>query len=106
MSEEQVSTMARLYAERLMRGDTVNESEMRVIIAGLMLSVDKLANAFSDMQHALWSEDKMRALIAEEVEKHCSENKRSCIAGEDSAKVSEGFAAWCGRTIRAIFVGR
>ena len=105
MSEEQVSTMARLYAERLMRGDTVNESEMRVIIAGLMLSVDKLANAFDDMRGALWSEERMRKMIADEVEKHCAENKRSCIAGEDSAKVREGFAAWCGRTIRAIFAG-
>ena len=37
--------MARLYAERLMRGDTVNESEMRVIIAGLMLSVDIASRA-------------------------------------------------------------
>lgn len=105
MSEEQVSTMARLYAERLMRGDTVSEAEMRVIIAGLMLSVDKLANAFDDMRNSLWSEEKMRKMIAEEVEKHCSENKRSCIAGEESDKVRAGFAAWCVRTIRAIFAG-
>jgi len=88
-----------------MRGDTVSEAEMRVIIAGLMLSVDKLATAFSDMQKALWSEEKMREMIAAEVEKHCAENKRSCISGEESSKVRERFAAWCGRTIRAIFVG-
>ena len=96
MSEEQVSTMAKLYAERLMRGDTVSEAEMRVIIAGLMLSVDKLANAFADMQNVLWSEDKMRGMIVEEVEKHCA-GKQSC------PEKAERSATWVGRMIRSIF---
>ena len=96
MGGEQISTMAKLYAERLMRGDTVSEDEMRVIIAGLMLSVDKLANAFSDMQGGLWSEDKMRGMIAEEVEKHCA-GKKTC-----PEKVEQS-ATWVGRMIRSIF---
>jgi len=71
MSE--VDTMAKLHAERLMRGDAVTEAEMRVIMAGLMLSVDRLAHAVDAFRELLWSEDKLRVLIRAEVKDHCNE---------------------------------
>ena len=95
MGTEQVSTMAKLYAERLMRGDTVSEAEVHVIIAGLMLSVDKLANTFADLQANLWSEEKLREMIRDEVAKNCAEKRR-----QDSGCNGGGFAAWCGRLLR------
>ena len=94
MSAEQISTMAKLYAERLMRGDRVSEAEIHVIIAGLMLSVDKLANTFSDLQQNLWSEEKLRELIREEVKRTCAEKR------QDGGCKSGGLAAWFGRLIR------
>ena len=94
MSAEQISTMAKLYAERLMRGDRVSEAEIHVIIAGLMLSVDKLANTFSDLQQNLWSEEKLRELIREEVKRTCAEKR------EDGGCKSGGLAAWFGRLLR------
>lgn len=73
MSDAEVDTMAKLYAERLMRGDNVTEAEMRVIMAGLMLSVDRLAHAVDGFRDLLWSEEKLRLLIRSEVKHHCSE---------------------------------
>ena len=102
MSDEQISTSAKLNAERLMSGRRITDDEMRVIIAGLMLSVDKLANAFDDMRGALWSEEKMRQMIADEVEKHCAENKRACAVSEGNEETRKGVIAWLGRLIRSI----
>lgn len=84
--------MAKLYAERLMRGDAVSEAEMRVIMAGLMLSVDRLAHAVDAFREMLWSEDKLRVLIRAEVEEHC---KARCGAGFDGL--------WVVRAARALF---
>ncbi len=100
-ANEQISTMARLYAERLMRGDTVSEAETRVIIAGLMLSVDNLANAFTGLKDALWSEEKMREMIRHEVQEHC---KGERDAG-GCARRGGGFAAWIGRLLRGFAGG-
>lgn len=102
MSDEQISTSAKLHAERLMSGRKITDDEMRVIIAGLMLSVDKLANAFDDMRGALWSEEKMREMIAEEVKKHCAENKRGCAMSEEKEEARKGVIAWLARLIRSI----
>lgn len=92
---EDVDTMAKLYAERLMRGDAVSEAEMRVIMAGLMLSVDRLAHAVDAFREMLWSEDKLRMLIRSEVREHCKE--RRCVEGSD------GLWCWFVRTARALF---
>ena len=78
MSSGEIDTMARLHAERLMRGDTVGDDEMRVIIAGLMLSVDRLTHAVDAFRELLWSEDKLRSVIREEVREHC---RVRCDAG-------------------------
>ena len=87
-----VDTMAKLYAERLMRGDTVTEAEMRVIMAGLMLSVDRLAHAVDAFRDLLWSEDKLRAVIREEVREHCR------------ARCGAGFGGlWVVRAARSLF---
>jgi len=87
-----VDTMAKLYAERLMRGDTVTEAEMRVIMAGLMLSVDRLAHAVDAFRDLLWSEDKLRAVIREEVREHC---RVRCGVGFDGL--------WVVRAARSLF---
>lgn len=93
MSGEENATMAKLYAERLMRGDTVSEAEMRVIMAGLMLSVDRLAHAVDAFRELLWSEDRLRAVIRDEVKEHC--RHRCGDAG--------GFGFWLVRTVRSLF---
>lgn len=105
MSDEQISTSAKLYAERLMSGRKITDDEMRVIVAGLMLSVDKLANAFEDMRNSLWSEEKMRVMIAEEVERHCAAKEHVCAVSEGGDETRKGVVAWLGRLIRSIFVG-
>lgn len=97
MSEEQISTMARLYAERLMRGEKISESEQRVILAGLMLAVDKLTNAIERIDGQLWSEVEMRRMIGEEIERHCASTR----AG-GSAAPSTGWAVWLGRIVRTV----
>lgn len=91
---EDVDTMAKLYAERLMRGDEVSEAEMRVIMAGLMLSVDRLAHAVDAFRDLLWSEDKLRVLIRAEVREHC---RARCGEGSD------GLWCWFVRAARALF---
>ena len=100
MSEEQISTAARLNAERLMSGRAITEDEMRVIMAGLLLSVDRLTNAFNDMRQALWSEVKMREMIAEEVVKHC---KAKQADGACSDTAQQRSATWVGRMLRSLF---
>ena len=45
--QEPTDNIATLYARRLMDGDRVSEDEMRVIVAGLMLSVDRLARGLA-----------------------------------------------------------
>jgi len=98
MPDEEVSTMARLYAERLMRGDAVSESEMRVIMAGMMLSLDRLTHALNGFRDSLWSETKLRAIIGEEVEARCLSRRGVC----PSAAPSERASFW-GRFLRVLF---
>jgi len=88
----EVDTMAKMHAERLMRGDTISEAEIRVIMAGLMLSVDRLAHAVDAFREMLWSEDKLRVLIRAEVAEHCGVR---CGTGFD------GF--WIVRAVRSLF---
>lgn len=99
MSEEKISTMAKLYAERLMRGDHINEDEMRVITAGLMLSVDRLTNVMEDLKGALWSEEQLRTLIGTEIRTHCAA-VRSSMPTPIPPSV---WPAWLGRFFRACF---
>lgn len=96
MSDEDVSTMAKLQAERLMRGENVTDSEMRIVTAGLMLAVDELARAVKGLKTQLWPEAKLRQIIGEEIEKHCAAKIKAC--SENS-----GFSAtWIGRLVRSI----
>ncbi len=93
MSEAEVDSMANLHAERLMRGDqTVTDAEMRIVMAGLLLSVERLTRGLAMFRDALWSEERMRKMIGEEVAKHCAANRAQCrgVAG----------AAWIGRVLR------
>lgn len=97
MSGNSVDTMARLHAERLMRGDSVGEAEMRVIIAGLMLSVDRLTQAVDAFGGLLWSEEKLRVLIRDEVAAHC---RARYADGSGACRVS--LAVWFGRLLRGL----
>lgn len=98
MSDEQISAFARMNAERLMRGGKISDSEMCVIIAGLMLSVDKLANSFDELKQQLWSEEKMRKMISDEVDKHCKASIGGC---QEKVESSSKSASWIGRMLRS-----
>lgn len=99
MSEEQISTAARLNAERLMSGRKITDDEMRVIMAGLLLSVDRLTNALVNMESRLWSETHLREIVGEEITKNCKVNKDACPAEE----ASQRSATWFGRFFRSMF---
>ena len=99
MSDEQISTAARLNAERLMSGRKITEDEMRVIMAGLLLSVDRLTNALVNMEARLWSEAHLREMIGEEITKNCKAHKEECPAEE----ASQRSATWFGRLFRSMF---
>lgn len=112
MSEEQVSTAARLNAERLMSGRRITDDEMRVIIAGLMLSVDELTHVVKGLTSKLWtdeqlrrsmreevvtwSEESLRKIIGEEVSSHCAGRSRECAAQSEPKS-----ATWVGRMLRS-----
>ena len=109
--QEPSDNIATLYARRLMDGDRVSEDEMRVIVAGLMLSVDRLARGLSSFEKILWSEDKLRALVGEEIEKHCAAKAlaKDFSCPGVSAPVPApapvpygGSAPWVGRMVRAV----
>ena len=97
MSDEHISTAARLNAERLMSGRRITDDEMRVIMAGLLLSVDRLTNALVNVEARLWSEARLRELVVQEIEKSRKAQKETCPAeGEKSA-------TWLGRFFRSVF---
>ena len=95
MSEEEVGTMARLHAERLMRGEDVSEAEMRIVTAGLMLAVDELSHAVRGLKTQLWPEAILRQIIGEEVAKYCAARGSPCAG-------SGGGALWVGRVLRSL----
>jgi hypothetical protein len=99
MSGGDMSSMARLTAERIMRGETISDGEMRMVVAGLLLSVEKLTDALVRVESGLWSEDRLKAIIAEQVEKHCA--ARSALLHPQVS--SSDSASWVGRLIRTVF---
>lgn len=113
MSGNEVSCMARLTAERIMRGEKISDGEMRMVVAGLLLQGDKLASgmeatqnsltqtqtALEDMRGSLWSEERLRQIIGGQIQTHCRAAKQACAApAVDSA-------SWIGRLLRT-FLGR
>ena len=78
MSEEKISEMAKLHARRLVEGVGISDSEMRLVLAGLLLAVDKLTGAIQDVQESLWTEDMLRAMMSETVTKHCRAEQTRC----------------------------
>jgi hypothetical protein len=105
-----LDTPAILHAKRLMSGDKVSEGEAHLIMAGLLLSVEKLSRTFERFERSLWSEDKLRAIIAGEVERHCAARAaaRSPCAVPDrvQAPPSGGVAAWIGRLLRGLLFAK
>ena len=97
MSDDQISIAARLNAERLMSGRMITEDEMRVIMAGLLLSVDRLTNALVSVEARLWSEARLREMIGEEVVKNCKARKEACPVETGKS------ATWLGRFFRSVF---
>ena len=88
--------MAKLIAERLMRGEKISDGEMRMVIAGLMLSVDKITDVMVRVEGSLWTDARLREIIAEEIQAHCKGNAAKCAADT---------AGWWGRLLRG-FLGR
>ena len=97
MSDDQISIAARLNAERLMSGRKITEDEMRVIMAGLLLSVDRLTNALVNVEGRLWSEEHLREIVGQEIEKSRKARKEAC-----PAEVGKS-ATWLGRFFRSVF---
>ena len=96
MSEEKIDEMAILTAERLMRsGKAVSDAELRLILAGLMLNVGKMASAFERMEKRIWPEEKIRVMIVDIVAEHCAAHRAGCSAS--------GFWPTClGRFVRTV----
>ncbi len=85
-----------------MRGDqTVTDAEMRIVIAGLLLSVERLTRGLAAFRESLWSEERMRKMIGEEVKQHCAANQARCRS--DAAAKAHGSmsATWVGRVLRS-----
>lgn len=70
MSGDEVDMMSKLQAERLM-GQQITADELQRTVASLVLQLDKLARAFSQFSAQLWTEDKLRTIIGDEMSKRC-----------------------------------
>lgn len=69
MSED-VDTMSRLQAERLM-GQAITADELQRTVASLIIQLDKLNRVFTSLSSQIWSEDKLRSIIGDEMSKRC-----------------------------------
>ena len=78
-----------------MSGRMISDDEMRVIMAGLLLSVDRLTNALVNVEARLWSEGRLREIVGEEFEKRCQSKGGACREGESRS------ATWLGRLVRS-----
>lgn len=99
MSTDEISPMAKFHAERILRGEGVSDTEMRIVTAGLMLSVDELTHVVKGLSSQLWTEEKLRQIIGEEVTKHCAGKAKECAASTQSEPQS---ARWFGRMLRSV----
>jgi hypothetical protein len=100
MSADEISPMAKFHAERILRGEGVSDTEMRIVTAGLMLSVDELTHVVKGLSSQLWTEEKLRQIIGEEVTKHCAGKSKECAS--QSAKSEPQSARWFGRMLRSL----
>lgn len=104
MSE--VDEMARMEAERLMTHPITSE-ELQKTVAGLILNLEKLSRAFAGVSAMMWTEDRLRHVVGEEMSKRCK-----LLHAADNAKNTEdritskwlsvgGRPAW----VVAVFIG-
>lgn len=112
MSVDDISPIAKIHAERILRGEGVTDTEMRIVTAGLMLSVDELTHVVKGLTSKLWtdeqlrrimreevitwSEESLRKIIGEEVSSHCAGRSRECAAQSEPKS-----ATWVGRMLRS-----
>lgn len=112
MSVDDISPIAKIHAERILRGEGVTDTEMRIVTAGLMLSVDELTHVVKGLTSKLWtddqlrkimreevvswSEESLRKIIGEEVASHCAGKSKDC-----AAQVEPKSATWVGRMLRS-----
>lgn len=114
MSVDEISPMAKFHAERILKGEGVSDTEMRIVTAGLMLSVDELTHVVRGLTSQLWTDAQLRKLMREEVviwsaadlrsiirsevEKHCA-GKKHCAALTSEEPKS---ANWVGTMLRRL----
>lgn len=114
MSTDEISPMAKAHAERILRGEGVTDTEMRIVTAGLMLSVDELTHVVRGLTSKLWtdeqlrkimreevvtwSEAELRKVIGEEVTKHCAGKVKECQSSQSEPQ----SATWVGRMLRSL----
>lgn len=112
MSVDDISPIAKIHAERILRGEGVTDTEMRIVTAGLMLSVDELTHVVKGLTSKLWTDDQLRKImreevvtwsdeslrkiIGEEVSSHCAGRSRECAAQSEPKS-----ATWVGRMLRS-----
>jgi hypothetical protein len=100
MSSEQIDELARIAAERVMKGGDVSEGELKFMIAGLILSVNKLTNALSEMNEKLWTQETLERIIQKQIEEHCKVSGSNC---QDSSDAVETIWTALGRILRRVF---
>lgn len=96
MSVDDISPIAKIHAERILRGEGVTDTEMRIVTAGLMLSVDELTHVVKGLTSKLWTDDQLRKIMREEVASHCAGKSKDC-----AAQVEPKSATWVGRMLRS-----
>lgn len=112
MSADEISPMAKIHAERILRGEGVTDVEMRIVTAGLMLAVDQLTNVVKGFTEQLWSEERLRTIIGEEVgtwsdgtlrtvigeevRKHCAGKRKGCAAASGASEKIKASRVWGG----------
>ena len=111
MAIDDLSPIAKLHAERILRGEGVSDTEMRIVTAGLMLSVDELAHVVKGLTTRLWTDEQLRIIMRDEVSEWADTHLRKIVSEEMSvlcAARSREFArenggtcaAWLGRLFR------
>ena len=102
MSEEKIDEIARLAAERVINGGDVSQGELKFMIAGLILSVNKLTNALSETNAKLWTQETLETIIDKRIQKKC-ESCAKCDDGFESEDAVETIWSALGRILRKIF---
>jgi hypothetical protein len=81
MREAKTSDYAKILAHRIMEGKgEVSNAELRIVLAQQILLTDNLNQTLSSINDALWSEEKLLAIISG----HCAKMKNCPMVNRPS----------------------